>query len=83
MPNARVIPNRSRPLRPVHAGNTVMIVGDQTHDIVPDHLVFIFIHAIDTRYVEPDAGEDALPAGLAICSYNWVNGSKGVSDIQW
>lgn len=83
MPNARVIPNRHRTLRPMHAGNTIMIVGHQTHDIVADHLVFIVIYAIYTRYVEPDASEDTFPAGLAVSSYHWVNGSKGVADVQW
>lgn len=82
MPNARVVPNSHRSLRPMHACNTIMVMRDQTHEIVSDHLVFIVIHAVDTRYVESDAGQDALPSCLAVCTHDGVDGGEGVTDVE-
>ena len=82
MPHARIIPNGSRTLRPVHASDAVMVVCDQAHDIVTDHLVFIIIYVVDSSHVEADSGKDTLPPCLAICAHDGVDGREGIADVE-
>ena len=42
-----ISPNRTRLLRPVHARDAVVVPGDDSHDIISDHSVFVVKDTVD------------------------------------
>lgn len=60
-----------------------MVPGDEPHDIIADHLVFIVENVIDSTDVETDASKDGLPARHGMGAHNWMRWGELEVFVEW
>lgn len=76
MQRTLIAPNRARLLRPVHAGDAVVVARDEPHHVVPDHRVLVVVDVVDAGDVDADAGEQRLP------TCDWVRSDHGMDGSE-
>lgn len=82
MQGAGVAPDGAGLLGPVHAGDAVVVPGDEPHDVVPDDLVLVVVDVVDAGDVEADAGEERLPARDRVGPDDRVDGAEVEVGVQ-
>lgn len=78
---ARVAPDGTGLLCPVHSGHTVVVAGDQSQHIVADHLVLVGVDVVDAGDVQTDAGKERLPPCDRVGADDRMAGGEVVTDI--
>lgn len=76
MQSAHIAPDRTGARRPVHPCNAVMVPGDQSEAVVPDHLLLVAIKTIDLADVQTHARKQGLPSSDGMCSHDGVVGCE-------
>lgn len=76
MKRADITPNRTRLFRPMHSRNAIVIPRDQSHYIIPNHLIFVIVHIVDPRDMQTHTGEERLPPGDGVRSHNRMYGRE-------
>lgn len=82
MKSADIAPDCTRLFGPVHACNTVMVPGDEPHDVFSNHLILVRIHVIDLGNVETHTSKDRLPTRHRMCSDDWMRRRKLVPSVE-
>ena len=82
MESADITPDSTGAPVPVHAGNAVVVAGDEAQDVLADEVVLVGSDVVDAADVQADTGEEGLPSGDGVGADDRVRGRELVVDVE-